>query len=198
MESFIKSRPQYLGLHPQPLAEQHLIAAEGAGSTAALRLLDEAPAVFIGRTFVLYAHVGASPDAGRLPARDGIRCEMLPTGELVLSRLADVLQSATMGTRLYVTGTEGFIGRALSVAIESGMDHRSVLTEHRGSLARRVQCVHCKTFAEGITVSIYKCSGCGNLLFVRDHYSRRLAAFQGVVVNAEDPTERPAAEAIYP
>jgi hypothetical protein len=28
-------------------------------------------------------------------------------------------------------------------------------------------------------------------LFVRDHYSRRLAAFQGVCIDAEDPGNEP-------
>ena len=61
-----------------------------------------------------------------------------------------------------------------------------------------MQCVHCKLTADAVTTSMYECEGCGNLLFVRDHYSRRLAAFQGVCVNAEDPTERPVAEDLYP
>jgi predicted RNA-binding Zn-ribbon protein involved in translation (DUF1610 family) len=108
-----------------------------------------------------------------------------------------VLATATMSTRLYAAGTEGFVGRVVTLAIGHHIDHKSVLTEHSGSRARRVQCVHCKHVTEDVTTSIFECGGCGVLLFVRDHYSRRLAAFQGVCVNAEDPTERPVPEETY-
>ena len=46
-------------------------------------------------------------------------------------------------------------------------------------------------------MSIFDCPGCDVALLVRDHYSRRLAAFQGVSATAEDPNERPAAEEAY-
>jgi DNA-directed RNA polymerase subunit RPC12/RpoP len=54
-----------------------------------------------------------------------------------------------------------------------------------------VQCVHCKGITENVTTQPVTCAHCGLLLFVRDHYSRRLAAFQGVCINAEDPSEVP-------
>ena len=57
-----------------------------------------------------------------------------------------------MGTRLYAAGIEGFIGSVAAAALAVGVDHNSVFTEHRGSLARRVQCVHCKGFTEDVTV----------------------------------------------
>jgi hypothetical protein len=34
-------------------------------------------------------------------------------------------------------------------------------------------------------------------LFVRDHYSRRLAAYQGVCIDAEDPGNIPEVKGIY-
>jgi len=41
-------------------------------------------------------------------------------------------------------------------------------------------------------------TGWGRLpLLVRDHYSRRLAAFQGVCINAEDRSEIPPTEEIF-
>ena len=56
-----------------------------------------------------------------------------------------------MGLRLYLAGTEGLIGQAMQVALEAGIDHTSMQTEHRGSLARRMQCVHCKGITENVT-----------------------------------------------
>jgi dimethylamine monooxygenase subunit C len=61
------------------------------------------------------------------------------------------LISAKMGARFYVSGTEGFIGQAMQVAIENGIDFNSIRTEHRGSMARRVQCVHCKGVTDNVT-----------------------------------------------
>ena len=102
-----------------------------------------------------------------------------------------------MGLRLYLSGTEGLIGQAMQAALEAGIDHSSIQTEHRGSLARRVQCVHCKGITEDVTTQPAPCSHCGLLLLVRDHYSRRLAAFQGVCINAEDQSEQVPIEEMF-
>jgi hypothetical protein len=102
-----------------------------------------------------------------------------------------------MGLRLYVAGTEGLIGQIVQIANEAGIEYTAVQTEHRGSLARRVQCVHCKGITENVTTQPCTCSHCGLLLLVRDHYSRRYAAYQGVCINAEDPTEIPPTEEIF-
>jgi hypothetical protein len=42
-----------------------------------------------------------------------------------------------------------------------------------------------------VKTNIVKCAHCGTNLLVRDHYSKRLAAFQGVCVDAEVPGELP-------
>ena len=102
-----------------------------------------------------------------------------------------------MGLRLYLSGTEGLIGQAMQAALEAGIDHSSIQTEHRGSLARRVQCVHCKGITEDVTTQPVTCAHCGLLLLVRDHYSRRLAAFQGVCINAEDQSEQVPVEEVF-
>jgi hypothetical protein len=162
-------------------------------------MMSQAPPGFAERTHLLYADTETSPrpELERARSLGTARIDVLATVEEVMELLDGLLDRATMGTRLYVAGTEGFIGRVVTLAIEHGIDHKSVVTEHSGSRARRVQCVHCKHFTEDVTVSIFECAGCGVLLLVRDHYSRRLAAFQGVCVNAEDPSERPAPEDAY-
>ena len=197
--STIKSRPQYQGLRAEPNARSNLVAANGEGIAAVLRMMSEAPAGFPERTHVLYADTGPSPrrELDRLRSLGTARVDMHSTTDEVFEVLDRLLETATMTTRLYAAGTEGFIGRVVALAISHGIDHKSVRTEHGGSRARRVQCVHCKHFTEDVTVSIFECAGCGVLLFVRDHYSRRLAAFQGVCANAEDPRERPVPEEAY-
>lgn len=52
--------------------------------------------------------------------------------------------------------------------------------------ARRVQCVRCKGITEDVIESPIASSNCGLNLLVRDHYSRRLAAYQSVGIDAEE------------
>jgi hypothetical protein len=99
-----------------------------------------------------------------------------PTIPVLLNRLKASLQTARMGTRLYISGTEGFIGRVMQVALDLGIDFNSIRTEHRGSTARRVQCVHCKGITDNVTTSpspvLTAASGS-----VRDHYLARPCAW---------------------
>jgi dimethylamine monooxygenase subunit C len=121
-----------------------------------------------------------------------------PTIPVLLNRLHQNLVNAKMGTRFYIAGTEGFIGQAMKVGLDLGIDFASMRTEHQGSLARRVQCVHCKGITDDVKTSPYTCTHCGLALLVRDHYSRRLAAFQGVCIDAEEPGTAPAPEVMFP
>ncbi len=66
------------------------------------------------------------------------------------------------------------------------MDHSSICVERCGPITRRVQCIHCKGMTEDVAEEIVSCMYCGLKLLVRDHFSRRLGAFMGVRVDAED------------
>ncbi|MGO7213064.1 dimethylamine monooxygenase subunit DmmA family protein [Rhizobium ruizarguesonis] len=195
----IKSRPVYTGLTIQPRARRHIFALEGEGAKA---LLDQQPALdetALSRSEILYVARG-SQGTGLDEALARLGADMFftaPTIATLLFRLKGSLATARMGTRLYLSGTEGFIGQAMLVALDYGMDHASVITEHRGSLARRVQCVHCKGITDDVTTSPFTCSHCGLPLLVRDHYSRRLAAFQGVNIDAEEPGSAPDPEELF-
>jgi dimethylamine monooxygenase subunit C len=199
-EPAIKSRPVYSGLQISPHARQHLFALEGDGAVALHDQIAKVGPEFLARAEILYVSARATGAEyerllGQLPAR--ALFHLRTTGAL-LAQLESRLATATMGTRLYVAGTEGFIGQVLQIAMRSGIDAGSVLTEHRGSLARRVQCVHCKAITEHVTHSPFVCSHCGLWLFVRDHYSRRIGAFQGVNIDAEAPGSVPPAEELFP
>jgi hypothetical protein len=164
----IKSRPVYGTLSPQP-GRDHLFVADAEGAEAILDLAKSVPGGFFAGAEIVY-----------IPRSTG-----------------DRYLAAHMGLRLYLSGTEGLIGQAMQAALEAGIDHSSIQTEHRGSLARRVQCVHCKGVTEDVTTQPVTCSHCGLLLLVRDHYSRRLAAFQGVCINAEDQSEQVPVEEVF-
>lgn len=176
----------------------HLLVADAEGASAILDLARQAPEGFFASAHIVF-----------IPGRTGDRFhEALkalkpaqyyegPSVAAALPRLRQTLANAHMGLRIYLAGTEGLIGQAMQAALETGIDHASIQTEQRGSLARRVQCVHCKGITENVTTQPATCAHCGLLLLVRDHYSRRIAAFQGVCINAEDPTETPQKEEIF-
>jgi hypothetical protein len=116
----------------------------------------------------------------------------------MLADLRQRLQCGIIGLRLYAVGTEPFLWDAHNIAAEAGLGKGEIYLTHAGSRRRRVYCTHCKTLHEDITTSIVICSACGANLFVRDHFSRRLAAFMGVAVDAEVPGAVPAPEVLYP
>jgi hypothetical protein len=197
--SGIKSRPVYPGLKPDTYAKHNVILAEGAGAAAVIALMNDAPPGFAAKSAILFtegtAH-GKDYEAQLKALKPGDIWKF-PTEQTLLFRFAGMLGAMTMGTRIYVTGTESFIGSAMKLAADHGVKHLPIYTEHRGSEARRVQCVHCKGFNENVTTNPCVCGHCGLNLLVRDHFSRRLNAFQGVCIDAETPGQVPAQEVVF-
>ncbi|MER8488061.1 hypothetical protein NKI51_04150 [Mesorhizobium australicum] len=192
----IISRPIYGTLSPQP-GKHHLFVADAEGALAIRDMAARALARFFDAAEIVFIPGPDGKYVAALEALKPARLHLAPSFASLLPRLKQTLTNAHMGLRLYLAGTEGLIGQAMQVALEAGVDHTSVQTEHRGSLARRMQCVHCKGITENVTTQPATCSHCGLLLLVRDHYSRRLAAFQGVCINAEDRSEIPPMEEIF-
>ena len=185
----IRSRPRYGVLDPKPGAT-HLIVADGEGAEAVLAMLEKAN----DRTAMLaVAHVMYTPGpngsdlSAQLQDLGAAQFFRAPTLPALLPRLVKVLSTAHMGTQFYLAGTEGLIGQAEREIMATGFPFAAIQKEQRGSTVRRVQCVHCKGITENVATDPFPCSHCGLNLFVRDHYSRRLAAFQGVNIDAEDP-----------
>jgi len=191
--STIKSRPIYPGLSPDLNARTNLIVCDTPGAEAVVELLARSDSVFAGRSEIVLVAEAASE--AELQARTQqfapAKIEVVETLPAAIARLNAILASASMGLRLYAAGSEPLIGSVVQAGMEHFIDPLSIRTEHRGSLKRRVQCVHCKGMTENVITNPVTCAGCGLLLMVRDHYSRRLAAFQGVCINAEVPDEKP-------
>ncbi|WP_192183077.1 dimethylamine monooxygenase subunit DmmA family protein [Mesorhizobium amorphae] len=192
----IISRPVYGTLSPQA-GKHHLFVADAEGALAIIGMAKNAPAGFFDGAEIVFIPGPDGKHVGSLEALKPAQFHLAPSFASLLPRLKQTLTNAHMGLRLYLSGTEGLIGQAMQVALEAGIDHTSMQTEHRGSLARRMQCVHCKGITENVTTQPATCAHCGLLLLVRDHYSRRLAAFQGVCINAEDRSEIPPMEEIF-
>ncbi|WP_299142191.1 dimethylamine monooxygenase subunit DmmA [uncultured Tateyamaria sp.] len=188
----IKSRPVYGTLEARQ-GKAHLMIADAEGAEAILGI---ATPDLMAKTHIIYIPRGTA-FADQLRALNPAQFYEGPSYAAAVSRIRRVLQDAHMGLQVYLTGTEGLMGQAQNEAMMAGIPHTAIQTEHRGSVARRMQCVHCKGITEDVETDPFVCSHCGLNLFVRDHYSRRLAAYQGVCIDAEDPGNVPAPKGIY-
>jgi DNA-directed RNA polymerase subunit RPC12/RpoP len=193
----IKSRPIYTALAPDLGGRYHLLVGQGSGGDALLRLLQEMPAG--ADIHVLYAteSLSGTDRSEALVARGLSDFRIFATLTEVSVALDQTLAGCVMGTRLYIAGSESFIGSAVRVAMKYNLNGDEVQRELCGSAARRVYCIHCKAANENVTTNIVKCPGCGSHLLVRDHYSRRLAAYMGVMVDAEAPGELPPIKVVF-
>lgn len=191
----ITSRPVYPGLVSRG-AVPSIMMAEAEGAEALIDLAEQDASV-LDRAHVIYIPAGA-PHGARLSALGARIYHEAPSYAACLERFRKALADAHMGTQLYLAGTEGLIGQATAEALAAGFPPDAIHTEHRGSIARRMQCVHCKGMTENVTTDPFTCAHCGLTLFVRDHFSRRLGAFQGVCVDAETPGIVPPTEEIKP
>ena len=189
----IKSRPVYGVLEPR-VGTAHLVVADGEGAAAVADLLARARdrALMLAQTHILYTPGPNGTDMWeQVQAFGAAQNYRAPTIPALLARLSRVLGDAQMGTQVYLAGSEGLIGQAERAIMATGFPYSAIQKEHRGSTVRRVQCVHCKGITENVALDPFPCSHCGLMLFVRDHYSRRMAAFQGVNIDAEDPGRVP-------
>ena len=206
----IKSKPVYAPLRADARGRYHLMLGFGQGAVALVRVLGEMQSLApegLARTRVLLMSAdGETPADGAMHPSDVRRSiESLPLQEVrtfadmpaLLGELKPLLADSLMGTRLYVAGPESFIGLALKIALEFNLNKDEIRAEQLGSLARRVYCIHCRATAESVRTNIVRCPGCERWLLVRDHYSRRLAAYMGVMVDAEASGELPPIKEVF-
>lgn len=196
-EPTITSRPVYGTLAPRD-GTFHLFVADAEGAEAILEMAADAPDEFFSAADIMFI----VKDTGdiyqdKLKALNPLQHYFVPTYEACVSKLRRILTNVRMGTQVYLSGTEGLMGQAMREAMDAGIPMKAIQTEHRGSTARRMQCVHCKGITEDVTTDPFQCSHCGLHLFVRDHYSRRIAAFQGVCIDAEDPGNVPESVEVF-
>jgi hypothetical protein len=195
----IKSKPVYAPLRADVGGRYHLMLASGPGAAAVLRVLAElqnsAPQA-LGNTRLLMVPENAQA-AGPFQPLGLAELRVFGDSPALLAAFRQVLEESLMGTRLYVAGPESFIGLAMKIALEFDLNKDEIRAEEMGTLARRVYCVHCRVTAEDVRTNIVRCAGCERWLLVRDHYSRRLAAYMGVMADAEAPGELPALKEVY-
>lgn len=192
----IISRPTYGTLEARA-GNAHLFVADAHGAEAILDLAAANPEI-LPQTHIIYIPKDTGGTySSKLEGLGASQMYVGPSYAAAKTRIQRTLERSKMGTQVYLTGTEGLMGQAMFEATSAGIPHTAIQTEHRGSVARRMQCVHCKGITEDVMTDPFVCSHCGLNLFVRDHYSRRLAAFQGVCIDAEEPGNVPAAVELY-
>jgi dimethylamine monooxygenase subunit C len=188
----ILSRPQYKPFELMPAGRAHLIICERAESEPHL-----APSSWADPPVELWTVVS---DSGAMPVQSvepGFAVRHFRSTAHLLEQLSYRLAREHVGLHLYAIGSEPFIWDVATRARQFGMDRDEYhLTQH-GSERRRVYCVHCRTMTEGVSTNIAVCAGCGAHLQVRDHFSKRLAAFMGVQIDAEIPGAIPEIEEVY-
>ena len=198
----IKSKPVYTPLAPDLSGRYHLMVGHGVGREPLLRVLRDlrtAAPESGARTRVLFVgsldEHSASDEVFRSAGAADVR--LFGREDELLTDFQDVLTSSVMGTRLYVAGPESFMGLVMRLARQFNLNKDEVRAEECGAAARRVYCMHCQTATENVTTNIVQCKDCNRWLLVRDHYSSRLAAYMGVMVDAEAPGERPEVKEVF-
>lgn len=152
----MKSRLRTSPLLFDPSGAAHLLAGISSGHAALLRVFERARGV---------------------PARLLYSAD---EPQSVLDGLQRSLSESAMGLRLYLAGPETFLAKAMQIADEFGFSKDEVYREATDLQDRRVFCLHCRHYNESAAAPFHRCGGCGRMLEVRDHFSRRLACYFGV------------------
>jgi ferredoxin-NADP reductase len=207
----IKSKPVYAPLQADIRGRYHLMLGMGVGAAPLLRVISEmrtAAAQSLKNTRVLFVSDPGSGTAARGETGAAPAIEQFAGASVgdvqhfagipaLLERFRTILGQSLMGTRLYVAGPESFIGLVMKIALEFNLNKDEIRAEECGTLARRVYCIHCRATTESVRTNIVRCVECDRWLLVRDHYSRRLAAYMGVMVDAEAPGELPPLKEVF-
>src|SRR5262249_21906582 len=115
------SRPIFATRKLDPGGRHHVLVSQDSGGAALSRLLAQMPPGTDAR--ILY--VGDSP-----PAVAGLR--LFPTEAELLAELDRILSGCVMGTRLYVAGSERFLGSALRAGLEYNLNRDQGQCQPRG------------------------------------------------------------------
>lgn len=108
------------------------------------------------------------------------------SGAAFEQRLHALLEQATIGTHLFVQGDETFLWHVRAAANQHGLMDEEISLFRAGE-RRNVYCVHCSHIQDIGPEDEAQCAGCGVVLTVRTHFSKRLGAYQGVCLDPDDP-----------
>jgi ferredoxin-NADP reductase len=139
----IRSKPVYAPLQVDLQGRYHLMVGHGVGATPLLRLLSDFRTTqpdALTRTRVWYvadAQVSQG-SADALRATNIAELRSFTGVDVLLADLTAALDQALMGTRLYVSGPESFMGLVMRIAQQFNLAPDEVRAEECGTMARRV------------------------------------------------------------
>ncbi len=186
VQPIVKSKPVYMPLSADSKTRNHLLVAELGGLEVVLRVLDELSDPDRSDSVDVY-WLGSVPEAFANHAS----VYTFDSQPALLRALEQRLSISSMGMCLYIAGRESFLWQVSHTAYAAGLREDEIRREACGSEARCVFCIHCRSFIENVVTNSIVCPSCGELLEVRDHFSRALAAYMGVGANAENPFDVP-------
>ncbi|MCY0963931.1 dimethylamine monooxygenase subunit DmmA family protein [Parathalassolituus penaei] len=181
----IKSRPEYPPVILHTGRQQQVFIAESDNSPVLKQMFQDSMEI-VGAERTLWLTLDHHSLEG------GLSQEQAQTQ--AQAQLASALGQMPLSTAIYLAGTEAFMWDVHNwlLALDFAPDQIQLLAPV--SHKRRLFCTHCYTLMDNVTQSPHRCDGCGELLLVRDHFSRLAGAYVGVCINAEDRTQVPAAE----
>lgn len=194
----IRSKPVYQTLSWHERAQAHVVVAKGAGGMGVLQLFQQTYPPQPVTVFYVREQGAGLDYTETLRKLVGDSFKSFDSETDALYAFYQMLAECRMGTQIYVAGSETFMWSAVKMAKLHGVQEDDVMKQTVHTLARPVYCVHCKGTTPEVTTNIVTCRKCGRSLFVRDHFSRLLGAYMGLMIDAENPGEVPAIEEIYP
>lgn len=166
-------------------SHRHIIVLSNAAASLVGRLMSAESAPDPSAIEVLLLEDGQFREGSDM-ADWRVKSRVFHSVEAMLNALSTTLRTASMSTHVYVAGSDSFIGDVARCAFTSGLSVEALSAEQSMERFRNAQCVHCKTI-QRVSTRAFECATCGLLVVVRDHYSRRLAAYQAVMVDPSDP-----------
>ncbi|WP_059020461.1 dimethylamine monooxygenase subunit DmmA family protein [Mycobacterium sp. M26] len=116
-----------------------------------------------------------------------VRVHQVPDAEAACAALHADLAGAVVGWRLLLAGPAHACLRVRSAAMAAGVGDDEMTIASTEVSTREIFCPHCKhtTVAEVELTDEMPCAGCGRVLFVHYHVSRRLGAHLGFAIHAD-------------
>lgn len=176
MATLSSSQPVYRSLQADPLGCTHLLIAQALSATDALTCAEQ--------MVPLQARLSIWTLGGIAPPVPDVAVTGFADAASLLQALHGYLQAAPMGLRLYAIGAEPMLCRIAAQAAAFDLLPPALQLQQAGAARRRVYGLCCRQWTETTTAGRVTCGSCGSALDVRDHFSRRLAAYMGVLARS--------------
>jgi hypothetical protein len=162
----VASRPVYQEVKKNDCSECHVFICDGS-------LSDEAESVFL------------SCDSEQRMLISGL------TTDDADQSLESLIESFPLATTIYLSGSESFIWSVSELCQGKGICQEQIRYFSPETHVRSIFCCHCYHSTEQVTHNPSVCGGCGRLLTITEHFSRKNSSYFSYQANAEVSEEIP-------